>query len=97
MSKLSQKNKITSSNLELEFKIAFDEISRLRKAIAPDIMLKFYAFYKQANFGNKFTFNSGLDVRSAFKFNAWMQLNGMSSEDAKREYINLANKILNKK
>lgn len=97
MSKLSQKNKITSSSLDIEFQNAFDNISELKEAIAPDLMLKFYAYYKQASFGNNFTFNSGLDVRSAFKFNAWMQLNGMSSEEAKKEYILLANKILNKK
>lgn len=96
MSKLSQKNKITPTSLDTDFQNAFDEISKLREAIAPDLMLKFYAYYKQATFGNKFTFNSGLDVRSAFKFNAWMQLNGMSSEDAKKEYIQLANTILNK-
>jgi len=59
-------------------------------------MLKFYAYYKQANYGNKFSLNSGLDVRSAFKLNAWMQLNGMSSNDAKKEYIKLANEILKK-
>ena len=59
-------------------------------------MLKFYAYYKQASYGNKFSFNSGLDVRSAFKFNAWMQLNGMSTKEAKLEYIKLANEILNK-
>lgn len=98
MSKLSQKNNgIDNTDLDKEFNKAFNEISKLRKAIAPDIMLKFYAYYKQATFGNNFTFNSGLDVRSAFKFNAWMQLNGMTSEEAKKEYINLANLILNKK
>lgn len=97
MSKLSQKNKVTSSQLDVDFKIAFDKISALKEAIAPDIMLKFYAYYKQATFGNNFTFNSSLDVRSAFKFNAWMQLRGMSSEDAKKEYILLANHILTKK
>lgn len=97
MSKLSQKNKVTSSQLDVDFKIAFDKISALKKAIAPDVMLKLYAFYKQATFGNNFTFNSSLDVRSAFKFNAWMQLRGMSSEEAKKEYVLLANSILNKK
>lgn len=94
MSKLSQKNKIDSIDLDVEFENAFNKISELKKAVAPDIMLKFYAYYKQANYGNNFTFNSGLNVRSAFKFNAWMQLNGMSPEEAKNEYIKLANKIL---
>ncbi len=82
------------TDLDKEFEIAFNRISELKKAVAPDIMLKFYAYYKQASFGNKFSFNSGLNVRSAFKFNAWMQLNGMSPEEAKKEYIKLANKIL---
>ena len=98
VSKLSQKNKNIPTDLDKEFEIAFNKISELKKAVAPDIMLKFYAYYKQASFGNKFSFNSGLNVRSAFKFNAWMQLNGMSPEEAKKEYIKLANKILiNKK
>lgn len=90
MSKLSQENNIA---LDKEFEAAFNKISKLKKAVAPDVMLKFYAFNKQANFGNKFSFNSNSDVRSAFKFNAWMQLNGMSAEQAKKEYIELAKTI----
>jgi diazepam-binding inhibitor (GABA receptor modulating acyl-CoA-binding protein) len=90
VSKLSQKNNI---DLDKEYIAAFNRISKLKKAVAPDVMLKFYAFYKQANFGNKFSFNSGIDVRSAFKFNAWMQLNGMTVEEAKKEYIKLAKTI----
>jgi len=90
VSKLSQKNNI---GLDKEYKAAFDKISKLKRAVAPDVMLKFYAYYKQINFGNKFSLNSGLDVRSAFKFNAWMQLNGMTSEQAKKEYIELAKTI----
>ena len=90
MSKLSQENK---TDLDKEYKAAFDKISMLKQAVAPDVMLKFYAYNKQANFGNKFSVNSELDVRSAFKFNAWMQLNGMSAEEAKKEYIKLAKTI----
>ena len=85
------------SDLDIAFKKAFDKISALKKGVAPDIMLKFYAYNKQANFGNKFSFNSNLNVRSAFKFNAWMQLNGMPSKQAKEEYIKLADTILNQK
>lgn len=87
---MSQKYNI---DLDTEYKASFDKISKLKKAVAPDIMLKFYAYYKQANFGNKFSFNSGSDVRSAFKFNAWVQLNGMTAEEAKKEYIKLAKTI----
>ena len=84
------------TDLDKNFKEAFDKISELKQAIAPDVMLKFYAYYKQANFGNNFSFDSGLNVRSGFKFNAWMQLKGMSKEEAKQEYIKLANTILSK-
>lgn len=95
VSKSLQKNNTT--DLDKKFIEAFDKISKLKKAVAPDIMLKFYAFYKQANYGNKFSFNNGADIRSAFKFNAWVQLNGMTADEAKKEYIKLANKILNNK
>ncbi|MCL4156339.1 UNVERIFIED_CONTAM: hypothetical protein GTU68_029208 [Idotea baltica] len=53
-------------------------------------MLKFYAYYKQATFGNHSLGNIGANVRNAFKFNAWIQLNGMSQKKAKKEYIKLA-------
>ena len=73
------------SDLDKEFNEAFVKISKLRKAIATDIMLKLYAYNKQANFGNNLSANSELDVRNAFKLNAWMQLKGMNSEEAKQK------------
>ena len=85
------------SDLDKEFNEAFCKISKLGKAIAPDIMLMFYAYNKQANFGNKFSFDNEDNVKNAFKLNAWMQLNGMKSDVAKKEYIALANKVLNTK
>ena len=82
------------SDLDKEFKDVFDKISKLKQALAPDIMLKFYAFYKQAYFGNKFSSSNNVNIINGFKFNAWMQLNGMSAEDAKKEYIQLAKQVL---
>lgn len=87
----------TEKDLDMLYQEAFDKISKLKKGVAPDIMLRFYAYYKQASFGNNFLYNSSSNVRNAFKFNAWMQLNGMSSKEAKKEYIALANTILTKK
>ena len=85
------------NDLDKEFIAAFERISGLKKPVTPDVMLKLYAFNKQANFGNNFSFNSGLDVRNAFKFNAWMQLKDMTPSVAKKEYIKLANTIINPK
>ncbi|MFQ3182479.1 MAG: diazepam-binding inhibitor (GABA receptor modulating acyl-CoA-binding protein) [Polaribacter sp.] len=84
-----------NSDLDTTFRQAFIAISKSKKAVAPDIMLKFYAYYKQANFGSNFPFEGKLDVRNAFKINAWMQLKDMSSDTAKKEYIELANSVLN--
>ena len=44
------------SYLDKEFKDAFDKISGLEESLAPDTMLKLYAYYKQANFGNNVPF-----------------------------------------
>ncbi|WP_088323081.1 acyl-CoA-binding protein [Polaribacter tangerinus] len=86
------------SDLDLAFKEAFEKISDLKEAVAPDIMLKFYAYYKQANYGSStFAFNSNGNLRNGFKANAWMQLKGMSSKEAKEKYIELANSILTSK
>ncbi|MEN8857539.1 MAG: acyl-CoA-binding protein [Flavobacteriaceae bacterium] len=83
-----------STNLDAKFTKSFNQISELEETLAPDIMLKLYAFYKQAVAGDTFSYDGEIDVRDAFKFNAWTQLNGMSQEDAKKEYIKLAKSIL---
>ena len=83
-----------STNLDAKFTKAFNQISELEETLAPDIMLKLYAFYKQAVDGDTFSYDGEIDVRDAFKFNAWTQLNGMSQEDAKKQYIKLAKSIL---
>jgi len=81
------------TDLDKEFNEAFHRLSELKESLPPDVMLKLYAYYKQATSGDIFSFNSEPDVRNAFKFNAWTQLNGMSQEEAKQEYINLAKDI----
>ena len=84
-----------SRSLDIQFHNAFDNLSKLKDSLPPDMMLKLYAYYKQAISGDSFQVNVKPDVRDAFKFNAWMQLKGMSQEEAKKEYILLANSILN--
>ncbi|WP_010134099.1 acyl-CoA-binding protein [Ochrovirga pacifica] len=67
--------------------------------LPPDVMLEFYAYYKQATKGDNFSFNANLDtdVRNTFKFNAWMQLRGISPQKAQKEYIKLVEKYTNQK
>ncbi|MGY6650426.1 acyl-CoA-binding protein [Wenyingzhuangia sp. IMCC45574] len=67
--------------------------------LPPDVMLEFYAYFKQATKGDNFSFNANIqsDVRNTFKFNAWMQLRGISPEEAQEEYIKLVEKYTNQK
>ena len=86
-------------NLEIDkkFNNSVKRISEMEKDLPPDVLLRLYAYYKQAVKGDTFVFdvnNSEPDLKNAFKFNAWIQLKGMSGEDAKKEYINLSNEIL---
>jgi len=78
--------------LHEEFEKAYAKASAMKTPLPQDTMLLFYAYYKQATAGDNFSFNANFDVRNAFKFNAWMQLKGISPEDAKRKYIDLVNK-----
>ncbi|WP_299123860.1 acyl-CoA-binding protein [uncultured Tenacibaculum sp.] len=82
------------NDLDIEFNKAYEKASRIQEKLPPDIMLKLYAYYKQAVKGDQFSFNTDDNLRNAFKFNAWMQLKGMNEDDAKREYINLVNSII---
>tara|TARA_B100000809_G_scaffold49621_3_gene44614 strand:- start:4962 stop:5225 length:264 start_codon:yes stop_codon:yes gene_type:complete len=77
--------------LDQTFEEAYEKASAMQEALPQDVMLLFYAYYKQATAGDNFSFNANFDVRNAFKFNAWMQLKGISANDAKRKYIELVN------
>ena len=83
------------NNLNKEFEAAYLKASTTDIKLPPDIMLQFYAYYKQATKGNNYENPSGdIELRNAFKLNAWFQLNHLSEKEAKKEYIKLVNKYL---
>jgi acyl-CoA-binding protein len=83
--------------LDIKFKEAFEKVSNMEQDSLPqDTMLMLYAYYKQANFGGATSMNSSLDVRDAFKLNAWLQVSHLSGDEAKQCYIDLVNEILKK-
>lgn len=80
--------------LNAKFQKAYEVSSSMKEKLPPDIMLKLYAYYKQATKGNKYTKPSGdNEVRNAFKLNAWFQVNSMSEEEAKLRYIKLVEEL----
>ena len=83
---------MTDHELNIAFENAYEVASKTDIKLPPDVMLQFYAYYKQATKGNNYEAPSGeVQLRNAFKLNAWFQLNHLSENEAKVEYINLVN------
>ncbi len=85
------------SDLDKQFNEAFKKASTTKQKLAPDVLLKLYAYYKQASRGDNFSLNANINedgLKNAFKFNAWTQLKGMNEEEAKKNYIELVNSII---
>ena len=84
-----------NDKLNIKFEKAYAYACNTSIKLAPDIMLAFYASYKQATKGNNYEQPSGtIQLRNSFKLNAWFQLSHLSEDEAKQEYINLVNKHL---
>ena len=57
-----------TEDLNREFQEVFQQLSISEKSVAPDIMLKLYAYYKQALLGNLSAANGESDVKNTFEF-----------------------------
>lgn len=88
---------MNNNKIDIQFKEAYRTISDLSQdQFTPDVMLKLYAYYKQATYGDnnpEYVESNEIDLRNGFKLNAWVQLRGMSIENAKKEYIKLVNSL----
>ncbi len=83
---------MTKEEVDKIFLEAYEKASTTSLKFPPDVMLKFYAYYKQATeHEGIYRPASGNDVRSAFKLNALLQVKGMSVKEAKQAYIDLVN------
>lgn len=81
---------MTPKGIDKEFEKAYQKASTTNQKFPPDLMLKFYAYYKQATEHTGIYTPSGEnDIRSAFKLNALLQVKGMSVLEAKAAYIQL--------
>lgn len=85
--------------LDKQFKEAYKIASNVTKKLPPDVMLQLYAYYKQATIGDlsDVSLEHTENLRSAFKLNAWLQVQKTSSTEAKKKYIKLVEKITDKK
>ncbi|RTY68252.1 phosphatidylserine decarboxylase [Flavobacterium sp. GSP27] len=89
---------MNEKELELQFLEAVKIASSMTQASLPqDVQLRLYAFYKQATFGTlDLKQTSTYHLRDAFKTNAWMQISHLTSDEAKKQYIETIYSLLKK-
>ncbi|HLV50979.1 MAG TPA: acyl-CoA-binding protein [Flavobacterium sp.] len=83
-----------TQDLDRLFTEAYKKASNTKRKLPPDVMLRIYAYYKQATSGysHHFEFQQS-DLIRAFKFNAWKQVSHLSHKQAKVLYIELVNSL----
>ena len=77
-----------SEELDIEFKTAVDRVNDHTEPFPADFLLRLYAYYKKAtnDYGRP---SSRKSIINAFKTNALFQVQDISEDEAKQEYINL--------
>ncbi|MGV9004551.1 acyl-CoA-binding protein [Flavobacterium sp.] len=86
---------MSEKDLDTRFNEAVEIAAKMSQASLPqDVQLRLYAYYKQATIGTLNSLSSsGLDLRNAFKTNAWMQISHIPIAEAKEMYIEIIHSI----
>ncbi|MCA0154063.1 acyl-CoA-binding protein [Winogradskyella vincentii] len=81
---------MTAKELEIEFRDAVERVNKHTEPFPADFLLRLYAYYKKAtnDYGRP---NSRKPIINAFKTNALFQVQDISQDEAKQEYIKLVN------
>jgi len=89
---------MSSTELNNRFKKAFEIASNMTQQLPPDVMLRFYAYYKISITDGSMQMPSGENnLRNSFKTNALFQFSNLSIKEAKERYIALVEKYTNQK
>lgn len=82
------------SDLKEQFENAAVAVKSLATRPDDQTMLKLYALYKQGSTGDVEGSKPGFfDFVGAAKYEAWEKLQGMASEEAQRQYVDLVKKL----
>lgn len=77
-----------------EFQQAVSQSKELKQRPDNEELLKLYALYKQATEGDATGERpGGFDFKAIAKFDAWMELKGMSKDDAMTAYIDFVSEL----
>lgn len=82
------------SDLDARFTTAAEQVQQLPERPDNDKLLRLYALYKQGSEGDVSGKRPGMiDFVGRAKYDAWAELAGMASDDAKREYVELVEEL----
>jgi diazepam-binding inhibitor (GABA receptor modulator, acyl-CoA-binding protein) len=83
-----------ADDLQTRFETATQEVQALPKRPGNDVLLKLYAYYKQAMAGDVSGSRPGMtDFAGRAKYDAWTRIKGTSREQAMQAYIDLVDKL----
>ena len=83
------------ADLKKEFEQAAKDIKGLTERPDNDTMLRLYALYKQGSEGDVKGDKPGFfDFVGAAKYEAWEKLQGTSTEQAMKKYVDLVKKLV---
>ncbi len=78
------------SDLKAQFEQAVTDSKNLAERPDNPTLLKIYGLYKQASEGDNAGKRPGFtDMVARMKFDAWAELKGKGSEEARQEYVDL--------
>lgn len=76
--------------LEDQFSQAQERVNKLSRRPSDQQLLELYSLYKQATMGDVTGKRpGGFDFKGRAKWDAWKQREGLSREEAMRQYVNL--------
>tara|TARA_B110000046_G_C12919198_1_gene366338 strand:- start:721 stop:987 length:267 start_codon:yes stop_codon:yes gene_type:complete len=81
---------MTIKELDIEFDAAVERVNDHTEPFPADFLLRLYAYYKKAT-NNYSRPSSRKPIINAFKTNALFQVQNISEDEAKQEYIDLVN------
>ncbi|HTR11051.1 MAG TPA: acyl-CoA-binding protein [Paraburkholderia sp.] len=80
--------------LDAAFENAVAQVGTISRPLAPSVMLRLRALYKQARFGDVEGDRPGMmDVVSRAKYDSWAELRGISRARAMNQYVALAHSL----
>ncbi len=82
------------ADLQAQFETASQEVQKLPKKPGNDVLLKLYAYYKQATVGDVSGSRPGMtDFAGRAKYDAWARLKGTGRDQAMQAYVELVAKL----